>query len=245
MIRRLDHIGIAVDGLEKRLPFWAEALGLKVSAIETVNSERVKVAFLPTAGTRIELLEATSEDSPIAKHLERRGPGVHHLTFAVDDLDAALAKLGRLGLEVIGGGARRGAGGHRVAFLHPRGTGGVLVELCDAPADVEAEADVVPGSPILLYLRDPPEKMWGLLRRLDVTGVTIEGIDLNSFEDWLAQLDSEEESIAGPSTVFLPIGRVEKILLDQPSGSLPSLAQRVETRAGHPLHEVIARRRGR
>ena len=247
MIRRLDHIGIAVDSLKKRLPFWVEALGLNVAAIETVESERVKVAFLPTESGRIELLEATSESSPVARYIERSGPGVHHITFEVDDLDAALQVLRDAGVEIIGDGARPGADGQRVAFLHPKAAGGVLVELCEASAEGAAatEDEVSPGSPILLYLREPQEKMWGVLRRLDATGVTIEGIDLGSFEDWLAQIDrDDEESISGPSLVFLPIGRVEKILLDRPSGALPSLTQRVERRAGCSLQQVVARGRG-
>lgn len=243
MIRRVDHIGIAVDSLEARLSFWAEALGLSVAAIETVESEQVKVAFL-TAGTlRIELLEPTSEDSPIAKHLARRGPGVHHVTFEVDDLDAALAALARAGVEILGGGARAGAEGRRIAFLHPRAAGGVLVELCEvSPAARESRGEIGVGSAILLYMREPQEKMWGVLRRLDTTGVILEGIDLGSFDNWLAQLDREDdEAISGPSVVFVPIGRVEKILLDRASGALPSLTQRVERRARRSLAELFAR----
>lgn len=245
MIRRIDHIGIVVDSLDKRLPFWAHALGLNISGIETVDSEQVKVAFLPAGPARIELLEATSPASPVARHLERRGPGIHHLTFEVADLDAALARLREAGIEIIGGGARRGAGGHRVAFVHPRASGGVLVELSEAVERASAGDDMAPGSAILVYLREPQEKMWGVLRRLDATGVTLEGLDLGSFDDWLAHLDRKEEAIGGPSLVFFPIGRVEKILLDRPSGALPSLAQRAEQRAGRPLAELFESSRPR
>jgi methylmalonyl-CoA/ethylmalonyl-CoA epimerase len=247
MIRRVDHIGIAVDNLEKRLPFWAEALGLAVSAIETVESEQVKVAFLPVGDSRIELLEATSPESPIARHLDRRGPGVHHVTFEVADLDATLAALRKADVEILGDGAREGAGGHRVAFLHPRSAGGVLVELCETgSAEDDGADDVRPGAPVLLYMRDPQEKMWGILRRLDPTGVTIEGIDLGSFDDWLAQIDrDDEDTFTVPSVVFVPISRVERVLLDRPAGALPSLSQRAERRAGCRVAELIARQRSR
>ena len=172
MIRKLDHIGIAVDNLEKRLPFWAEALGLSVSAIETVETEQVKVAFLPVGGVHIELLEATSADSPVAKHLDRRGPGIHHLTFEVGDLDAALDKLRGAGVQIIGAGAREGAAGHRVAFVHPKASGGVLVELTEARSGEPASDEMAPGAAILLYLREPQEKLWGVRGRLVGTGVT-------------------------------------------------------------------------
>jgi methylmalonyl-CoA epimerase len=247
MIRRLDHIGIAVDNLEEQLPFWAEALGLTVSAIETVESEQVKVAFLPVGESRIELLEATTPESPIARHLERRGPGVHHLTFEVGDLDRALEALRGAGVQILGDGARVGAGGHRVAFLHPKSAGGVLVELCEGrPADAADAEDVAPGAPVLLYMREPQEKMWGILRRLDPTGVTIEGIDLGSFDDWLAQIDGDaEDAFTVPSIVFVPISRVERVLLDRPSGPLPSLTQRAERRAGCSLGDLVRRQRSR
>jgi methylmalonyl-CoA/ethylmalonyl-CoA epimerase len=246
MIRKVDHIGIAVDNLEKRLPFWVEALGLNVSRIETVESEHVKVAFLSVGAARIELLEATSEESAIAKHLERRGPGIHHLTLEVADLDTALQKLSESGVQIVGDGARVGAGGHRVAFVHPKASGGVLVELTQAPVAETAGDEMEPGAAILLYMREPQEKMWGILRRLDATGVMIEGLDLGSFDDWLAQIDHDsEDAISGPSVVFVPIGRVERILLDRASGALPSLVQRVERRAGCSVAELIERQRSR
>ncbi len=246
MIRKVDHIGIAVDSLEQRLPFWVETLGLSVSAIETVESEHVKVAFLSVGSARVELLEATSPDSPVAKYIERRGPGIHHLTFEVADLDATLGRLNESGVEIIGSGVRTGAQGHRVAFVHPKASGGVLVELVESSGGEEAADELAPGAAILLYMREPQEKMWGVLRRLDATGVTIEGLDLGSFDNWLTQIDHDgDDAISGPSIVFVPIGRVEKILLDTPSGALPSLVQRVERRAGCSLAELIKRQRSR
>ena len=246
MIRKVDHIGIAVDNLEKRLPFWAEALGLNVARIETVESEQVKVAFLPAGEVRIELLEATSGDSTVAKFVDRRGPGIHHLTFAVTDLDATLDRLREAGARIIGDAARSGAGGCRVAFVHPEASGGVLLELTETRGPETDADELAPGAAILLYLREPQEKMWGLLRRLDATGVIIEGLDLGSFDDWLAQIDHDgDDAISGPSVVFVPIGRVEKILLDRASGALPSLVQRAERRAGCSLAALIERQRPR
>lgn len=246
MIRKVDHIGIAVDNLEKRLPFWAEALGLNVSAIETVESEQVKVAFLPVGAARIELLEATSPQSGVSRYLERNGPGIHHLTFEVAELDSVLVRLRERGVEIIGDAARPGAGGHRVAFVHPRSSGGVLVELVETEDTETTRAELEPGAAVLLYMREPQEKMWGVLRRLDATGIMIEGLDLGSFDDWLAQIGHEDdEGISGPSIVFVPIGRVEKMLLDRPSGALPSLVQRFERRAGCSLAEWITRQRAR
>lgn len=240
MITKIDHVGIAVSSLEGRLPFWAQALGLEVSGMETVESERVKVAFLPVGSSRIELLEPTDESSTITRHLERRGEGIHHLTFAVTDIDALLQRLGEGGVEVLGGGARPGAEGSRVAFLHPRSTGGVLVELVERIRRRSVDTAIRPGCPVLVYLREPQEKMWGVLCRLDAAGVVIEGIDLASFDDWVAQIERGEESVVGPSELFVPMGRIEKILLDRSSGHLPSLAERFERRIGRSVQEVIA-----
>jgi len=249
MIRNVDHIGIAVRSLEERLSFWADALGLEVEGIETVESEKVKVAFLPAGRCRVELLEATTEDSPIARHIAKRGEGIHHMTLEVDDIDAMLSKLRADKVEILGDGVRDGAGGHRVAFLHPRAAGGVLVELVEihdpkqpAAPSRSASKKVEVGAEVLVYLRDPQEKLWGLLRQMDGTGVSVEGVDLHSFEDWLASLDRDsDESFGGPSVTFIPMARVEKILLDQPSGALPSLAQRVTRKAGCTVAELLDR----
>ena len=125
----LDHIGIAVADLEAALKTW-NALGLIPSGEESVAGERVRVAFLPVGGAaRVELLSPTSPDSPIAAFLQKRGPGVHHLCFKVPDLEAAIAELRGRGFLFVGDAPRPGAGGARVAFLHPRSMGGVLVEL--------------------------------------------------------------------------------------------------------------------
>jgi LAO/AO transport system kinase len=125
----LDHVGIAVTSLDERLPLYRDRLGLPLQEIEAVESEGVRAAFLPAGRTRLELLEPTRKDATLQRHLERRGEGVHHLCFEVDDLDAALARLKEAGLALVGDGARPGAEGRRVAFVHPKGTGGVLIEL--------------------------------------------------------------------------------------------------------------------
>ena len=241
MITKIDHIGIAVTRLGERLPFWAEALGLEVAAIETVETEKVRVAFLPTGDSTLELLEPTGEDSTIAKFLGKRGEGIHHLTFAVDDLEAMLTRLSEREVALLGDGVRPGAGGRPVAFLDPRGTGGVLVELVERRDSASGPTpDIRPGATVLLYMREPQEKLWGMLRRLDGAGVVIEGIDLSSFDDWIAQIERGEESVVGPSVLFVPMTRLERVLLDRPSGHLPSLADRFERRTGRTVGEVLA-----
>ena len=126
---RLDHIGIAVRRIAAHLPAWVEALGLPEAGAEEVPTERVRVAFLDVGGPRLELLEPLHPESAVGRFLERRGEGVHHICLEVDDLEASLARLERLGVPLIDRVPRPGAGGSRVAFLQPRGMGGVLVEL--------------------------------------------------------------------------------------------------------------------
>ncbi len=241
MIKRVDHIAIAVRGLAERLGFWSDAMGLEVGGVHTVDSEGVKVAFLPADDTKIELLEPLGADTSVGKFLEKRGEGLHHITFEVSDLPVMLEKLKSKGVQVLGD-MRVGAEGHRVAFLHPRSAGGVLVELVEG-AEADEPVDDGPiraGSPVLLYLREPQEKIWGVLRRLDASGATIEGIDLASFDDWVAQVERQEASVAGPSMLFVPMIRVEKMLLDRSSGGLPSLAERFFRRTGRSVQQVIA-----
>jgi len=240
MITKIDHIGVAVKSLESSLPFWAEALGLEVSGIETVESENVKVAFLRVGNASIELLEPTDASSAVSRHLDKRGEGIQHLTLEVRDLPEMLDRLRERGVPIIGDGARPGAGGRQVAFLHPKAAGGVLIELVSARQGEPTAARLEPGSAVLLYLRDPQEKLWGVLRRLDATGVLLEGIDLGSFDDWVAQLERDETSVVGASVIFIPMTRLERILLDRSSGDLPSLADRFERRTGRTVQDVLA-----
>lgn len=129
MKARLDHIGIAVRGLDEALRFFRDSLGLEVSGIEQVADQRVRVAWLPAGESALELIEPTGPESPIARFLERRGPGLHHITLAVPDIEAALEHLRARGVRLIDERPRAGAGGHLIAFIHPSSTHGVLIEL--------------------------------------------------------------------------------------------------------------------
>ncbi len=125
----IDHIGIAVADLDAALKFYRDALGLEVLPPEDVPSQKVRAHFLPVGGSALELLEATTEDSPIARFIGKRGPGIHHLTLRVDSIHDALAQLRTRGVRLIDEAPRAGAEGALVAFVHPSSTGGVLVEL--------------------------------------------------------------------------------------------------------------------
>jgi len=125
----LDHIGIAVANLEEALRFYRDALGLEIETPEEVPSQRVRAHFIPAGDSALELLEATDEESPIAKYIARRGPGLHHITLRVDDIVAALARLRSRGVRLIDDTPRPGAHGSLVAFIHPSSAHGVLVEL--------------------------------------------------------------------------------------------------------------------
>jgi methylmalonyl-CoA/ethylmalonyl-CoA epimerase len=125
----LDHIGIAVSDLAAALAFYRDALGLDVEAGEEVASQRVRAHFIPAGEAALELLEATADDSPIAKYVAKRGPGLHHITLRVDDIRAALAELKSRGVRLIDEAPRPGAHGSLVAFIHPASAHGVLVEL--------------------------------------------------------------------------------------------------------------------
>jgi len=125
----IDHLGVAVRSIETTLRFYRDTLGLTPAPPEEVPSEGVRVAFLPVGETRIELLEALGPDSPIARFIGKRGEGIHHVCLRVDDIEEAVAALSRAGAEVIPPAIRTGAGGRRIAFVHPRSTGGVLLEL--------------------------------------------------------------------------------------------------------------------
>ncbi len=212
-------------------------MGLTVSRAETVESEGVRVAFLAAGESRLELLEPLRPDSPVARFLDRRGEGIHHVTFEVDHLRAFLERARGAGVEVLDPGPRPGAGGSRVAFLHPRSCGGILVELSETPR--AGGGGLAPGDAVLVSLREPQEKLWGLLRRLDATGLVLEGLDLASFDDWAAQVERHEPSVVGPSVIFLPMARVERILLDRASGELPSLAERFMARTGRSVRQVL------
>jgi methylmalonyl-CoA epimerase len=130
MIDRIDHIGIAVKDLNETLKFYTEVLGLKCTGTEEVAEQKVRTAFIPVGQSEIELLESTSEDGPIAKFIEKKGEGLQHIAVRVDDIEKALEELKQKGAALIDEKPRYGAGGARIAFVHPKSTKGVLLELC-------------------------------------------------------------------------------------------------------------------
>ncbi len=136
MIKRIDHIAIVVPDLEAGTGFWAEALGLPVERIETVPDEGVDVAFLPVGESEIELLRPTDTESGVARFLEKRGPGLHHICLEVEDIRATLDRLRAANVPLINEQPKIGSGGKKFAFVHPKGTGGVLVELYELPGQM-------------------------------------------------------------------------------------------------------------
>ena len=133
MIRGLDHVAIAVEKIQERLPFYTDLLGIRLAGIEEVPGEKVRVAILGEGSGRIELLEAVGPESPVARFLKDRGEGIHHLCFIVDSVEETCRRLQGAGLR-LAGGIRAGSEGSRIAFLHPRDAGGVLIELREVGA---------------------------------------------------------------------------------------------------------------
>jgi methylmalonyl-CoA/ethylmalonyl-CoA epimerase len=130
MTKLINHVGIAVKSLESSISFYRDVLGMIFEGTEEVVEQKVRVAFLAVGESRIELLEATSEDSPVAKFLEKNGEGVHHLAYEVEDIEKTLEKLKATGVRLIDEKPRHGAHHSLIAFLHPKATGGVLTEIC-------------------------------------------------------------------------------------------------------------------
>lgn len=135
MITHIDHLGIAVKSIEEALPLYERALGLKCEKMEEVASQKVKTAFFHLGEVHLELLEPTSPDSPIAKFIESRGEGIHHIAFATTDIQGQLGQAAAAGLKLIHEVPFEGAAGKLVAFLHPKSTRGVLTEFCMPKAD--------------------------------------------------------------------------------------------------------------
>lgn len=130
-ILKIDHLGIAINSIDEGKNFWSEVLGLAFEGTETVAEQKVTTAFFPVGESEVELLESTAPDGPIAKYMEKKGAGIQHIAFRVADIEAALAELKEKGVRLIDEKPRMGAGGAKIAFLHPKATGGVLVELCE------------------------------------------------------------------------------------------------------------------
>ncbi len=131
MIKKIDHIGIAVKSIEKASELFSNILGLKVAGEELVEEQKVKVAFLPLGDSELELLESTSPDGPIARFIEKKGEGIQHIAFRVDNIEKVLEKLKEEKVRLIDEKPRYGAGGAKIAFLHPKSTNGILIELCE------------------------------------------------------------------------------------------------------------------
>lgn len=131
MISKIDHIGVAVSNIDEAKKLYEEVFGLEVSGIEVVEEQKVKVAFIPTGNSKIELLESTDPEGPVAKYLAKRGEGIQHMALRVTNITKALEEVKSKGIRVIDEKPRYGAGGTKIAFLHPKDTNGVLIELCE------------------------------------------------------------------------------------------------------------------
>lgn len=131
MVEKIDHIGIAVRNIEKTSKLLSNILGLKVASEEIIEEQKVKVAFLPLGDSELELLESTSPEGPIARFIEKKGEGIQHIAFRVNNIEEVLEKLKKEGVRLIDEKPRYGAGGAKIAFLHPKDTNGILVELCE------------------------------------------------------------------------------------------------------------------
>ncbi|BHH83962.1 methylmalonyl-CoA epimerase [Desulforhopalus sp. 52FAK] len=129
-ILKIDHLGIAVNSIDDGKNFWSEIMGLKFEGAETVEAQKVTTAFFPVGESEVELLESTSPDGPVAKFIDKKGTGFQHVAFRVANIEEALEELKEKGIQLIDQTPRIGAGGAKIAFLHPKATGGVLVELC-------------------------------------------------------------------------------------------------------------------
>jgi len=127
----IEHIGIAVTNLAASVAFYEQVFGLKCYSIEEVADQKVRTAFFRIGHTKIELLESTDPEGPIAKFIEKKGEGIHHIAFAVENIDEHLRHAEKIGVRLIDANPRKGAEGLDIAFLHPRSTGGVLIELCE------------------------------------------------------------------------------------------------------------------
>lgn len=131
MIKKIDHLGIAVKDLDAAIKFYEDILGMKLKDTEVVEEQKVKVAFLPIGEVKVELLQSTTPDGPIAKYIEKNGEGIQHVAYRVENLEKRLEELKAQGVRLIDEKPRKGAGGAKIAFLHPKATYGTLIELCE------------------------------------------------------------------------------------------------------------------
>lgn len=135
MVKKVDHIGVAVKNLEDSLKFYQDTLGLELAGVEVVEEQKVRVAFLPVGDTEVELLESTDPEGPIAKFIEKKGEGIQHIAYKVENIEEAIKEMEEKGVRMIDKTPRYGAGGAKIAFCHPKSTKGVLVELCQRDDD--------------------------------------------------------------------------------------------------------------
>lgn len=129
-VLKIDHIGVAVNSIDQGKNFWTEVLGLSMVKTETIDEQKVTTAFMPAGDSEVELLQSTSPDGPVAKFIEKKGEGMQHIAFQVENIEQALEELKAKGIQLIDQKPRIGAGNKKIAFLHPKATNGVLVELC-------------------------------------------------------------------------------------------------------------------
>lgn len=134
-VKKINHIAILVDDLEGTLSFWRDALGLDLTQVQDVPAEQAQIAFLPTGDSEVELVKPTSDDSGLARYLEKRGPGMHHICLEVDDIEGMLAELKAKGIQLINETPRTNAQGRKYAFIHPKSAHGVMVELYELPEE--------------------------------------------------------------------------------------------------------------
>lgn len=240
-ILRLDHIGVTVQDPRIRLPVWADVLGLTLSGVDSVPTEGVRVWFLELGGgSRIELLESTDPAGTIAKSIEKRGEGLHHICLRVEGLEAIVSRLIERGLAPLGGGVRPGAHGSRVVFLHPKDTGGVLLELAEyTHAETTSPVGFGVGEWAIGYLQAPRERLFGRLLAIEASGVTMHALDLESWDGWMAQWSHGESGPVRPSRQFIPMSRVEKLLADEDSSEIPSLARQFQQRTERTIGEAF------
>lgn len=132
-IKRIDHVAIVVENIEPALKFWRDALGLELDHIEQVPEQKSMIAFLPSGGSEVELVQPTEQDTGVARYLHKHGPGMHHICFEVDHIEEALARLKSKGVRLINETPMTGSGGKKIAFIHPESSQGVLVELYELP----------------------------------------------------------------------------------------------------------------
>jgi methylmalonyl-CoA/ethylmalonyl-CoA epimerase len=130
-VKKIDHLGIAVKSMDEGGKFWSDIMGLSCTGTETVQEQKVTTGFFPVGESEVELLESTAPDGPVAQYIEKKGEGLQHIAFEVEDIEQALSELKEKGIRLIDETPRAGAGGKKIAFLHPKSTGGILVELCE------------------------------------------------------------------------------------------------------------------